>query len=100
MSTDQMEWLVKIVDFENSIPVRRLPYVRTMAVNRSKDGCFICSRRRVSRHHIRRNSNPLVVYLCWLHHQIIHGIALERCNTPDIRTTLIIAREYNLFKES
>jgi len=95
-----LEWLRRIADFENPIPPRYTPFVRTRHINKKKNGCFICGRKSgITRHHIRRGQNPLAVYLCWKHHRIIHGIALQKYKTADIRVTMIMADAYNLYKE-
>jgi len=104
-------WLSAISGFENHIPKKRMPFVRTRHLNKKTDGCFICGRLSyITRHHIRRGHNPLAVYLCRRHHDVIHGIALDkkyssgrRCGKyiytdADLRTTLVVAKTYKLFK--
>jgi len=95
-----LEWLVEIADFKNPIPRHPGKYVRTRHINSKKRGCFICGRKRVTRHHIRRGVNPLAVYICWRHHQILHGISLSQKKTADIRTTMVVADTYDLYKDS
>jgi len=95
-----LEWLREMADFKNPIPPRHTPFVRTRHLNNKKDGCFMCARKSgTTRHHIRRGQNPLGVYLCWRHHQIIHGIALHKHKTADIRMVMVLADAYGLYKE-
>lgn len=94
-----LEWLRDIIDFKNPVPPPFTPYVRTRHLNKKNDGCFMCPRKHgMTRHHIRRGYAPLAVYLCWRHHQIIHGIALYKHKTADIELVLDMADAYNLYK--
>lgn len=99
MSEASLEWLNRIADFENPFPYPPRPFVRTKNLNDQRDGCFVCGYRRVTRHHIRKGREPLVVHLCWKHHQIMHGTALDKYTTEDIFATLMVAREHKIFKE-
>ena len=93
----RLEWLHNLEPMP--IPVRRTPFIRTKFLNDKREGCFICGRKSgVTRHHVRRGKKPLCVFLCWKHHQIIHATALERFNTADIRTTLVVADKFKLWK--
>ena len=71
----------------------------------------MCGRRHnVTRHHIRRGHNPKAVYICRRHHDIIHGIALDKKNragsrknkyvhrNSDLRMVMTIGKAYKLFK--
>ena len=104
-------WLVAIAGFENDIPKERMPFIRTKHMNNKTDGCFICGGMGfITRHHIRKGHNPLAVYLCRKHHDIIHGIALNKIHEKgrrkdkyvykdaDLRTMLTMAKTYRLFK--
>ena len=114
MSCDGFEripWLIAIAGFENNIPKTVMPFVRTKHMNKKTDGCFICGRFTfITRHHIRKGHHPLAVYLCRKHHDVIHGIALEKTfdkgtkkgkyvyTDGDLRTTMTMAKSYKLFK--
>lgn len=93
---DWLDWSEFAI--HNGVPIIKQPFVRTVSLNKQTDGCFICGRKMPTRHHIRRGRRPLVVYLCWKHHQIMHGVSLEKYSTADLRTTLVVAKEYKLFK--
>ena len=108
---ENIPWLTGISNYENKIPVKKTPYVRTKHMNKKIDGCFICARKyNVTRHHIRKGNKPLAVFICRKHHDIIHGIALNKLydrgkkkgqyyySTADIRTVLAVAEKYKLFK--
>lgn len=91
-------WLENITAFRNEFPIPKQPFVRTRALNRKTDGCFICGRKVTTRHHLLRGRHSTVVYLCWKHHQIAHGISLEKHTISDIRTVLACATMFGLFK--
>lgn len=108
---ERIPWLVAISGFENNIPKERMPFVRTKHLNKKTDGCFICGRMSyITRHHIRKGYHPLAVYLCRKHHDVLHGIGLDKIfedgprkgkyvySDADLRTTLVVAKNYNLFK--
>lgn len=95
---DWLDWSEFAI--HNGMPIIKQPFVRTVSMNRQTDGCFICGRKMPTRHHIRRGRRPLTVFLCWKHHQIMHGVCLEKYSTAELRTTLAVAKEYKLFKVS
>lgn len=110
-SFPEIPWLRAMVNFENNIPRERMPFVRTKHLNRKTDGCFICGRKyNITRHHIRRGKNPLAVYVCRRHHDILHGIGLDKkykdgknkgeyvYRDADLRMVLAIGTTYKLFK--
>ena len=85
------------------MPPRITPWVRTKSLNKKSDGCYICGRKRfkkygTTRHHIRRGLQPLVVYLCWKHHRIIHAVSLDKFPLHDLRMVLAVADVYDLYK--
>lgn len=95
------DFLCAMADYRDMSPTKKQPFVRTSVVGEKKKTCFISGKKsRVTRHHIRKGKNPLVVYLQWKYHQIIHGVALNRFSTADIRTTYAVAEMYSLWKES
>ena len=94
-----IDWLYAMADYRDMAPRAKQPFVRTKVVGHHKQGCFICGKRyRVTRHHIVKGSSPVVVFLQWKYHQIIHGVGLKRFKTADIRTTYAVAEAYNLWK--
>jgi hypothetical protein len=106
---DNIPWLMS--GFTNDIPKESMPFVRTVHLNKKSEGCYICGRKtRITRHHIRKGRNPLAVYICRKHHDIIHGIALGKkydsgrrkgsyyYSDADLRMVLSVAEEFNLFK--
>ena len=108
---EQIPWLRAITNFENEIPVKKTPFVRTKHLNKKSDGCFICGRRyNITRHHIRKGWNPLGVFICRHHHDVLHGIGLDRkfkkgkkigkyvYRDADLRMALAVAERYKLFK--
>ena len=91
-------WLNNLIPLTGVIH-KKQPFIRTKFLNDKRGGCYMCSRKGVTKHHIKRGHAPLVVYLCWKHHQIIHGTALTRFSLGDLRTVLTMADEYSLWKE-
>jgi len=95
-----LEWLRNIANFKNPIPPQFTPFVRTRHINSKRDGCLICpTKRGITRHHIRRGLDPLAAYICWRHHQILHGIALHRHKVEDVSLVMERADAYNLYKD-
>ena len=93
----RLEWISQLQPMP--VPVPKTPFVRTRIINNKKDGCFICARKStVTRHHIRHGERPVCVFLCWKHHQIAHGTALDRFKIADLRTVMAVADRYNLWK--
>lgn len=92
-------WLEAIAPFRNDLPKIKQPFVTVRCINRALDGCFICGRKHVSRHHIFKGRKPLVVYLCLDHHKAIHGTCLEDYPVWFLRTLLVVADTYNLYKK-
>jgi hypothetical protein len=96
-----VNWLNGIADYRDPVPIKKMVFVRTRHIGNKREGCFICGRKsHTTRHHIRKGTDPLAVYLCRRHHDIIHGTGLHRFRTVDIRMVLCLAREYSLFKET
>lgn len=107
----EVPWLRAIVNFDNEIPRTAMPFVRTKHINKKSDGCFLCGRKyNVTRHHIRKGRSPKAVFLCRKHHDIIHGIALDKQYTvgrkkgqyfytdSDLRLVLVMGKHYKLYK--
>lgn len=75
-------------------------------INGKHDGCFVCGDlNNPTEHHIRKHGTILSVYLCWKHHQVIHGTALGKkvdgdylFSAYDLRLVLGYANKYKLFK--
>ena len=95
---DHLGWLSNLEPMP--VPIKRSPFVRTKYINKKTDGCYICGRKtKITKHHIKRGRSPLCVFVCWKHHQILHGIALQRFRSADLRMVLSVALRYGLFKE-
>lgn len=75
-------------------------------INGKHDGCFICGDlNQPTEHHIRKHGTTVSVYLCWKHHQIIHGTAIGKkkngeyiFSLNDLKLVLGYAKKYKLFK--
>lgn len=81
-------------------PAIKQPFTRTRFMNDKRDGCYCCPRKStLTKHHINRGPEPLVVYLCWKDHQIIHGTALDRFDIKDLKRVMAMADAYGLYKE-
>jgi len=116
-SSSYIPWLHQLASFRNDMPKRSEPYVRTKHINSKKEGCFVCGRKsNLTRHHITRGERPIATFICWKHHQLLHGVALDKkhagrrkykpttkkwkyyYSNADLRMVLTIGIEYNLFK--
>lgn len=94
-------WLAGMYLYRDPAPLGGTGFVRTRHIGNKKEGCFMCGKKyNPTRHHIKKGPEPLAVFLCRKHHDIIHGTGLHRFRTYDIRMVLSIADRYNLFKES
>ena len=94
----ELEWIARLEPMP--VPVVKMPFVRTRFINNKNNGCYICGRKTTNtRHHIRRGHKPMCVYVCWKHHQILHGTALNKFRPSDLRMVIAVADRYNLWKE-
>jgi len=101
VDAQEVEWLRAMADYSDLTPRIKQPFIRTQVIGEKEKGCFITGHRNnVTRHHIIKGDKPVVVYLQWKYHQIIHGVGLNRFRIQDIRTTYAVAETYNLWKTS
>lgn len=93
-------WLNDMHNYRDPVPLGGIGFVRTRHIGNKNDGCFMCGKRyNPTRHHIKKGNEPVAVFLCRKHHDIIHGTGLHRFRTHDIRMVMVIADEYKLYKE-
>lgn len=85
-------------DYFKGLHPPKTPFVKTKELNHKGEGCFICGRKNVTKHHILHGRDSTIVWLCWRHHQIMHGVALRKYTVGDIRTCLFMGKWFGLFK--